>query len=68
MTYRLYIYSGKSLPFLCSLLKVALKLFARDRIDYYPSSSTESFVEHMKPLYDKYCQDGSILFAIGETG
>ncbi|GAA5856715.1 hypothetical protein JCM5353_003811, partial [Sporobolomyces roseus] len=37
-------------------------------IDYYPSSSTESFVEHMKPLYDKYCQDGSILFAIGETG
>lgn len=22
----------------------------------------------MKPLYDKYCQDGKILFAIGETG
>jgi hypothetical protein len=22
----------------------------------------------MKPLYDKYCSDGKILFAIGETG
>ncbi|GAA6005909.1 hypothetical protein JCM11491_004057 [Sporobolomyces phaffii] len=30
--------------------------------------STESFVDRMKPLYDKYCSDGKILFAIGETG
>ncbi|ORY88638.1 glycoside hydrolase superfamily [Leucosporidium creatinivorum] len=37
-------------------------------IDYYPKSSSESFVEHMKPFYDKYCVDGSIKFAMGETG
>ncbi|GAA5831028.1 hypothetical protein JCM3766R1_006210 [Sporobolomyces carnicolor] len=37
-------------------------------IDYYPQKKTESFVDHMKPLYDKYCADGKILFAIGETG
>ncbi|GAA5898418.1 uncharacterized protein JCM6883_001017 [Sporobolomyces salmoneus] len=37
-------------------------------IDYYPQSKTESFLDHMKPLYDKYCKDGKILFAIGETG
>jgi hypothetical protein len=36
--------------------------------DYYPQKSTESFVDRMKPLYDKYCSDGKILFAIGETG
>ncbi|GAA5978580.1 hypothetical protein JCM5350_003148 [Sporobolomyces pararoseus] len=37
-------------------------------IDYYPQKATESFVDRMKPLYDKYCKDGKILFAIGETG
>ncbi|GAA5935833.1 uncharacterized protein JCM15063_001819 [Sporobolomyces koalae] len=37
-------------------------------IDYYPSKKTDSFVDHMKPLYSKYCADGKILFAIGETG
>ncbi|GAA5851901.1 hypothetical protein JCM8547_000093 [Rhodosporidiobolus lusitaniae] len=37
-------------------------------IDYYPKSSSESFVDRMQPLYDKYCSDGSIKFAIGETG
>ncbi|GAA6042717.1 hypothetical protein JCM8097_005544 [Rhodosporidiobolus ruineniae] len=37
-------------------------------IDYYPKSSSESFLDHMQPLYDKYCSDGSIKFAIGETG
>ncbi|GAA6010141.1 hypothetical protein JCM10207_005636 [Rhodosporidiobolus poonsookiae] len=36
--------------------------------DYYPSSKDESFVDHMQPLYDKYCSDGKIKFAIGETG
>ncbi|GAA5947710.1 hypothetical protein JCM3765_001045 [Sporobolomyces pararoseus] len=37
-------------------------------IDYYPQKATESFLDRMKPLYDKYCKDGKILFAIGETG
>ncbi|GAA5970392.1 hypothetical protein JCM11641_001691 [Rhodosporidiobolus odoratus] len=37
-------------------------------VDYYPRSSSESFVDHMQPLYDKYCSDGSIKFAMGETG
>ncbi|GAA6042732.1 hypothetical protein JCM8097_005554 [Rhodosporidiobolus ruineniae] len=37
-------------------------------IDYYPSGADETFVDRMQPLYDKYCSDGSIKFAIGETG
>ncbi|GAA5909600.1 hypothetical protein JCM6882_003470 [Rhodosporidiobolus microsporus] len=37
-------------------------------IDYYPKSSSEKFVDHMQELYNKYCSDGSIKFAIGETG
>jgi hypothetical protein len=38
------------------------------RADYYPRSASESFLEHVQPLYDKYCKDGSTLFAMGETG
>ncbi|GAA5988395.1 hypothetical protein JCM10908_003547 [Rhodotorula pacifica] len=37
-------------------------------IDYYPRSASESFLDHMQPLYDKYCKDGSTKFAMGETG
>ncbi|GAA6061496.1 hypothetical protein JCM10212_000200 [Sporobolomyces blumeae] len=37
-------------------------------IDWYPTDATQRFVDHMAPLYDKYCKDGKILFAIGETG
>lgn len=36
--------------------------------DYYPRDASQSFLEHMQPLYDKYCKDGSTKFAIGETG
>ncbi|ORY47092.1 glycoside hydrolase superfamily [Leucosporidium creatinivorum] len=37
-------------------------------IDYYPKSSSESFVDKMQDFYDAYCKDGTIKFAIGETG
>ncbi|KAK4049716.1 hypothetical protein OIV83_003991 [Microbotryomycetes sp. JL201] len=36
--------------------------------DFYPRSKTDSFLERVKPLYDKYCSDGKIKFAMGETG
>ncbi|TKA51435.1 hypothetical protein B0A53_05348 [Rhodotorula sp. CCFEE 5036] len=34
----------------------------------YLGIASESFLEHVQPLYDKYCKDGSTLFAMGETG
>ncbi|KAL7340612.1 glycoside hydrolase superfamily [Rhodotorula toruloides] len=37
-------------------------------IDYYPKDASQRFVDIVKPLYDKYCADGNILFAMGETG
>ncbi|GAA6050670.1 hypothetical protein NBRC10513_004210 [Rhodotorula toruloides] len=37
-------------------------------IDYYPKDASQRFVDIAKPLYDKYCADGKILFAMGETG
>lgn len=43
---------------------VLLSTFA----DYYPSSANESFLDKMQDFYDAYCTDGSIKFAIGETG
>ncbi|BGP28122.1 hypothetical protein JCM10295v2_007109 [Rhodotorula toruloides] len=37
-------------------------------IDYYPKDASQRFLDIVKPLYDKYCADGKILFAMGETG
>ncbi|GAA5947857.1 hypothetical protein JCM10213_003382 [Rhodosporidiobolus nylandii] len=35
---------------------------------FYPKDSSQSFVEHVQPFYDKYCSEGKIKFAMGETG
>ncbi|GAA5899637.1 hypothetical protein JCM5296_001382 [Sporobolomyces johnsonii] len=35
---------------------------------YYPKDSSQSFVDTMQGLYDQYCKNGTIKFAIGETG
>ncbi|GAA5872753.1 hypothetical protein JCM3774_005051 [Rhodotorula dairenensis] len=37
-------------------------------IDYYPRSASESFLDHVQPLYNKYCKSGLTKFAMGETG
>ncbi|KPV72871.1 glycoside hydrolase family 26 protein [Rhodotorula graminis WP1] len=42
-------------------------------LDYYPrsspsSSSSEGFLNHVQDMYDKWCADGKIKFAMGETG
>ncbi|POY72758.1 hypothetical protein BMF94_4165 [Rhodotorula taiwanensis] len=51
--------------FLLDLLDSELRLTGTY---YYPRDASQSFLEHMQPLYDKYCKDGSTKFAIGETG
>lgn len=43
-----------------------LKIFGPT--DYDPRSASESFLQHVQPLYDKYCKTGSTKFAMGETG
>ncbi|GAA6057184.1 hypothetical protein JCM3770_004366, partial [Rhodotorula araucariae] len=35
---------------------------------YYPHSSSERFLDHVEEMYNKWCTDGSIKFAMGETG
>ncbi|BGP44038.1 hypothetical protein JCM10449v2_008095 [Rhodotorula kratochvilovae] len=35
---------------------------------YYPRSASEKFLDHVQEMYDKWCADGSIKFAMGETG
>ncbi|GAA5932681.1 hypothetical protein JCM1841_006936 [Sporobolomyces salmonicolor] len=35
---------------------------------YYPKDSSQSFTDTMQGLYDQHCKDGTIKFAIGETG
>ncbi|EMS21420.1 glycoside hydrolase family 26 protein [Rhodotorula toruloides NP11] len=35
---------------------------------HYLGIGAVRFVDIVKPLYDKYCADGNILFAMGETG
>ncbi|GAA5828505.1 hypothetical protein JCM11251_000822 [Rhodosporidiobolus azoricus] len=37
-------------------------------IDYYPRKVSESFVDTLKEVYDEFCSDGKIKFAMGETG
>ncbi|GAA5909575.1 hypothetical protein JCM6882_003459 [Rhodosporidiobolus microsporus] len=37
-------------------------------IDYYPRNAGESFVDTLKEVYDEFCADGKIKFAMGETG
>ncbi|GAA5912048.1 hypothetical protein JCM8208_006468 [Rhodotorula glutinis] len=37
-------------------------------LDYYPRSTSETFLDHVQAMYDKWCADGQIKFAMGETG
>jgi len=37
-------------------------------IDYYPKTPNDRFLSQVQEMYDKWCADGSIKFAIGETG
>ncbi|TNY22241.1 glycoside hydrolase superfamily [Rhodotorula diobovata] len=37
-------------------------------IDYYPKTPNDRFLAQVQEMYDKWCADGSIKFAIGETG